>query len=161
MNLEPGQELSKLRTILMVIAMLMTVNAYAKTDPVYTGFFSNVAVGGYDVVAYFTDGKAVEGDSSYSVEYMDTNWRFSTQKNLDAFKANPEYFAPQYGGYCAWAVSQGYTASGNPENWRIEDDRLYLNYNPGSRRQSHLRLGVSRHVRVDHGRTRSQRVQLE
>jgi len=109
--------------------MLITLNVYAKTDPIYTSFFSSVAAGGYDVVAYFTDENAVEGDSNYSFEYMNAEWRFSSEENLDAFKANPEKFAPQYGGYCAWAVSQGYTAKGNPEDWRVVDGKLYLNYN--------------------------------
>ena len=56
-------------------------------------------------------------------------YRFASAEHLAAFRANPSRYVPQYGGYCAWAVSQGYTASGNPNNWRIVDGRLYLNYN--------------------------------
>lgn len=118
-----------LKTLLIAVTMLITLNVYAKTDPVYTGLFSSVAAGGYDVVAYFADDKAIKGDSKYSFDYMDVEWRFNTRQNLEAFKMTPEKFAPQYGGYCAWAVSQDYTAKGNPENWRIVDGRLYLNYN--------------------------------
>jgi len=112
----------------IAVAMLLTFNVFAKTDPVYTGFFSSLAVGGYDVVAYFTESKPVQGKSKFSFEYMNTEWRFASAENLVLFKAEPEKFAPQYGGYCAWAVSQGYTARGNPKNSRIEDGKLYLNY---------------------------------
>ncbi len=98
-------------------------------DPIYTGLFSNQAVEGYDAVAYFTEGKPVKGSADYEYDYMGATWRFSSAENLDAFKADPTAYAPQYGGYCAWAVSQNYTAKGNPKNWRIVDGKLYLNYN--------------------------------
>jgi YHS domain-containing protein len=120
--------MNRLRLGSMAVALLLTANVFAKTDPVYTGFFSSLAVGGYDVVAYFTESKPVEGNSKFSFEYMNAEWRFSNAENLMLFKAEPEKFVPRYGGYCAWAVSQGYTARGNPENWRIEDGKLYLNY---------------------------------
>ena len=112
----------------MAVAMLLSFSVSAKTDPVYTGFFSSLAVGGYDVVAYFTESKPVQGKSQYTFEYMNADWHFSNAENLVLFKAEPEKFAPQYGGYCAWAVSQGYTAKGNPRIWWIEDGKLYLNY---------------------------------
>jgi YHS domain-containing protein len=102
--------------------------AFAK-DPVYTRRFNNNAVEGYDVVAYFTAGEPVKGDNQFSYDYNGAKWRFSSAENRDAFIADPAKYAPQYGGYCAWAVSQGYTARGNPNNWTIVDDKLYLNYN--------------------------------
>lgn len=102
--------------------------AAAKQDPVFTGTFSNLAVRGYDPVAYFTLARPVEGSSEFEVEWMGARWRFSTAENLAAFEANPEAYAPQYGGYCAWAVAQGYTASSDPEAWKIVGGRLYLNY---------------------------------
>ncbi|PQA87431.1 YHS domain-containing (seleno)protein [Hyphococcus luteus] len=102
--------------------------AFAK-DPVYTGLFSNNAVDGYDAVAYFTEGKPVKGEKTFSMEYKGAEWRFASADNLAAFKAEPEKYAPQFGGYCAWAVSQDYTARGNPENWTIYEGKLYLNYN--------------------------------
>ena len=86
------------------------------------------ALDGYDAVAYFTDGKPVEGKAEYSHEWMGVTWRFASAKNRDAFAASPEAYAPQYGGFCAWAVSQGYTAKIDPAAWRIEGGRLYLNY---------------------------------
>ncbi|MEO1601396.1 MAG: YHS domain-containing (seleno)protein [Pseudomonadota bacterium] len=108
--------------------------AYADKDPIYTGFLSSLAAGGYDVVAYFNAGQPVEGSSSHELEHQGATWRFSSADNRDAFAANPAAYAPQYGGYCAWAVSQGYTAKGDPEHWRIVDGKLYLNYNASVKR---------------------------
>lgn len=112
---------------LVLFLPLAAASALAK-DPVYTGTFSSLAVSGYDPVAYFTMGKPVEGKSDLEYEWNGAIWRFASRQNLDAFKAMPEDYAPQYGGYCAWAVSQGYTASANPEAWKIVDGKLYLNY---------------------------------
>ena len=87
-----------------------------------------VAVDGSDVVAYFIENAPVKGDRNITHEWSGATWRFSTEANRDAFAANPEKYAPQYGGYCAWAVSQGYTASTTPEAWKIVNGKLYLNY---------------------------------
>jgi YHS domain-containing protein len=103
--------------------------ALAGEPPVYTGFLSSLAVNGYDPVAYFTEGKPVEGSSSFESTYQGAKWRFTSAANKAAFDADPAKYAPQYGGYCAWAVSQGYTAKGDPEHWKIVDGKLYLNYN--------------------------------
>ena len=102
--------------------------AWAAKDPIYTSTFSSLAIRGTDPVAYFKDGRPVEGSSDFEHEWMGATWRFASAENLDAFKADPESYAPQYGGYCAWAVSQGYTASIDPEAWKIVDGKLYLNY---------------------------------
>lgn len=102
--------------------------ASAEKPPVYRGLFDDIAVSGYDPVAYFTTGAPVEGSKQFEYRYKDTTWRFSTAENLAAFKADPAKYAPQYGGYCAWAVSQGYTAKGDPKAWRIVGGKLYLNY---------------------------------
>ena len=104
-------------------------------DPVYTSTFSNLAVSGYDPVAYFTAGKPVEGSADFETEWNGATWRFASADNLATFEADPEAYAPQYGGYCAWAVSQGYTASTVPEAWRIVDGKLYLNYSLSVQRQ--------------------------
>jgi len=102
--------------------------AWAGSDAVYTSWKDNVAVGGYDAVSYFS-GKPVEGSPQYSFAYNGADWQFATQANRDLFAANPEAFAPQYGGYCAWAISQNKLAKGSPKHWHIEDGKLYLNYN--------------------------------
>ena len=108
--------------------MIFNDQEAAAKDKVYTSLLSSQAVSGYDPVAYFRAGKPVKGKASFEHEWNGATWRFSSAKNLADFKKSPEKFAPQYGGYCAWAVSQGYTASSDPEAWHIENGKLYLNY---------------------------------
>jgi len=112
------------------ILLLATIApcTFAKSDPIYTTFFSPAAVGGYDPVAYFTEGKPVEGDTKFTFEYKGAEFRFSSKEHLAAFKADPEKYTPRYGGYCAWAVGQGHLAKGDPKYWRIVDGKLYLNF---------------------------------
>lgn len=95
---------------------------------IYTGFFSNEAISGYDAVAYFTAGEPVAGSDQYSMEYKGAVWKFASREHLELFRAEPEAYAPQYGGYCAWAMAEGDTASTEPELWTIHDGKLYLNY---------------------------------
>lgn len=102
--------------------------AMAAEDPIYTSLFSSKALGGYDTVAYFTEGEPVEGSSEFETDWQGATWRFASADNLASFEADPERYAPAYGGYCAYAASQGYTASGDPLQWTIVDDRLYVNY---------------------------------
>jgi YHS domain-containing protein len=109
-------------------SLLAAVPASAREADVYTGTFSSLAVGGYDTVAYFKAGKPVKGTAQFETVYKGATWRFASAENLAAFKANPTAYAPQYGGYCAWAVSQNYTASGDPNYWKIVSGKLYLNY---------------------------------
>lgn len=96
-------------------------------EPVYSNFFGK-AIQGYDPVAYFKSSKATQGDSDFKYEWNGATWYFANAQNKTTFIEDPEQFAPQYGGYCAWAVSQGYTAKIDPEAWRIHDGKLYLNY---------------------------------
>lgn len=105
---------------------LITGPALAKTPAVYTE--GGIAVDGTDVVAYFTQGKPVPGNTELTYDWNGATWRFASAENRDRFAADPARYAPQYGGYCAWAVSQGYTASTVPEAWKIVDGKLYLNY---------------------------------
>lgn len=124
------------RRQMMKLAMGMTVGALAfphvaiaAKDAIYTSLLSSTAVDGYDTVAYFTEGKPVKGNSDFATEYMGATWEFASQENLDLFLADPEKYAPAYGGYCAYAVALGSTAKGDPEQWEIYNDRLYLNVN--------------------------------
>jgi len=80
-------------------------------------------------VAYHTEGKAVEGNAEFTHQWRGATWRFASAENRDRFIAAPERYAPQYGGYCSWAVSHGYTANGDPKAWKVVDGKLYLNYN--------------------------------
>lgn len=121
--------LKSLAILLLIIgAAFVSVPVHAETKPIYTSFFSDKAVSGYDVVAYFNVGKPTKGDKQFSHTHNGATWLFSSAANRDAFIKDPAKYSPQYGGYCAWAVSQGYTASGDPEFWKIVDNKLYLNY---------------------------------
>ena len=115
--------------------MAVTGPAPAGEPAVYTGVIDGVGAGGYDVVAYQTEETAVPGDEAITAEYAGVTYRFASEANREMFEADPERFLPQFGGYCAWAVSQGYTAHGDPEAWSVVDGRLYLNYSKGVRSQ--------------------------
>ena len=117
-----------LSPILVLLPLLFAGSALAE-PPIYTRLFSNVAVSGYDTVAYFTQDKAVKGTSKYQFDYMGAKWHFSSAANLAAFKSDPEAFAPQYGGYCAWAIGNNKIAKGDPRQWSRYNGKLYLNYN--------------------------------
>ena len=88
-----------------------------------------LALGGYDAVAYFTEGGAAKGAAEFTHDYLGATWRFKSAEHRDEFAKNPTEYAPQYGGYCSWAVGHGYTANGDPTAWKIVDGKLYLNYN--------------------------------
>lgn len=118
----------KLISVLAILAGPSTAPAFAGKSEIYTGFASDLAVSGYDAVAYFEKGEPSKGSKSIATNYKGATWRFENQANLDLFLSAPETYAPQYGGYCAWAVAEGYTAKGNPKYWTIHDGKLYLNY---------------------------------
>ena len=120
------------RTLLALGASLpvlaMTANAgFAQSPPKFYAE-DGIAIDGTDPVAYFTEGAPVAGDPAITHDWMGATWRFVSAANKDAFVVAPEAYAPQFGGYCAWAVSEGYTASTTPEAWSIVDGKLYLNY---------------------------------
>ncbi len=99
--------------------------AYA-FDEINKSFVGGVAVDGYDSVAYFTDKKPEEGQSDFSVEWKGATWRFADARSRDLFKANPDSYAPQYGGYCSNQMSLGNLSDVDPGVWLIFDDKLYL-----------------------------------
>ncbi len=120
------------RTTLLAALTLAAVAAAMPTwalDPVNKDR-QGLALHGYDPVAYFTDGVPTAGSPDHTYEWMGATWRFASAEHRDAFAAEPERYAPQYGGYCAYAVSKGYTADVDPEAWRLVDGELYLNYSP-------------------------------
>jgi YHS domain-containing protein len=90
---------------------------------------TGVALKGYDPVCYFTENKPVKGRSEFKYEWMGAQWVFSTEANRDLFMKDPAKYAPQYGGFCAYAVSRGHTADISPSTWKIVDGKLYLNKN--------------------------------
>jgi YHS domain-containing protein len=87
----------------------------------------DVAIKGYDTVAYFKDGKALKGNEAFTSQWHGMTWYFLTKENRDLFAAGPEKYAPQYDGYCAWAMSEGRKAVTDPEVWKIVNGKLYLN----------------------------------
>jgi YHS domain-containing protein len=115
---------------MVILVSIIGLNTAEAKSQYYSSLFGT-AVEGYDVVAYFTEGKPVEGNSDHVVEWKGAKWQFANADNKALFEADPQKYAPQYGGYCAWAVSQGYTASTVPEAWKIVDGKLYLNYSKG------------------------------
>lgn len=113
---------------LATLCSLLLLPAAQAVKPVNATTFGHLAIKGHDPLAYFDDGKPAEGDKKHTFEWQGAVWRFVTAERRDRFAADPERYAPRYGGYCAWAVSQGSTASIDPDAWDIVDGKLYLNY---------------------------------
>ena len=107
---------------------------FAQEPPVFTGR-GDFAIRGYDAVAYHKQEKPVKGNSHYTAQWNGAMWRFANAENRDQFQEDPEKWAPKYGGYCAWAVSNNYTASTDPDAWSIVDGKLYLNYSRSIRKK--------------------------
>jgi YHS domain-containing protein len=117
-----------LRATLVLAGILATVSPAAAGD-YNTGYFGNVAIEGYDPVAYFTDNKGVPGDPAITAEYGGAIWHFASAEHRDLFVADPEAYAPQFGGLCAEGVAYGeISANLSPEVFQIVDGKLYLNY---------------------------------
>ena len=91
------------------------------------------AIRGYDPVAYHLDQQPVRGDPAWSAQYRNATWYFASEQNRDLFRGNPGRYAPQYGGYCAYAMSGGRVVPTDPNAWHIENGKLYLNYSQGIR----------------------------
>lgn len=109
-----------------IFIMLLLPLAQASKPPVFAT--SDGAINGYDPVAYFTEKKPVKGSDQYAIEWKGETFKFASAENMALFKADPQKYAPQYGGYCAFAVSKGATATTVPEAWTVVEDKLYLNY---------------------------------
>lgn len=108
------------------IALSEQANAGSEIN---TGYFGNVAIKGYDPVAYFTRNKAMMGREDYTHKWLGVRWRFANEDHMKTFAANPVKYAPQYGGHCAVGTSSGgLTVDIDPEAWSIIDGKLYLNY---------------------------------
>jgi YHS domain-containing protein len=112
---------------LLVAAVALPVFGQEKVPPVDAS--KGIAIKGYDAVAYFEQSQAVKGSPSFVYQWNGAKWFFATQAHRDAFAKEPEHYAPQYGGYCAFGMSQGHAVPVDPEAWKIVDGKLYLNYN--------------------------------
>jgi len=120
--------------LLLAFALLFTIPALAGTAvaapaPAVSANSEGLAIRGYDPVAFFTDGRPTVGSPAHQLMWNGATWRFASAAALEAFKSDPERYAPQFGGYCAWAVSQHYLAPGDPNYWKIVNGKLYLNAN--------------------------------
>lgn len=113
--------------ILLVIAVFNAAILFAQKSQVFIQ--SGKAIRGYDPVAYFLEGKPVKGKNELVYKWNNASWYFSSQQNREMFIADPGKYAPQYGGYCAYGLSNGYKAPTDADAWTIENGRLYLNYN--------------------------------
>jgi len=111
--------------ILVFFFGITSVHNYAQNQCLKNG----VAVKGYDVVAYFESNKAIEGNSEINTAYKKATYYFSTEKNKAMFLKQPDKYVPQFGGYCAYGVSENHTSPTDPQAFTIVDDKLYLNYN--------------------------------
>jgi YHS domain-containing protein len=112
---------------LSVIAISSSCIAATKPDPINHDR-NGVAILGYDPVAYFTDSKPIKGDSQFAFAWHGAVWQFASAQHRDLFKQNPDKYAPQYGGYCAYGTSEGHLVNIDPDAWKIIDGKLYLNY---------------------------------
>ena len=113
--------------LLLAFAFFIQTVAFSQKSEVYLS--DGKAIGGYDPVAYFTEKKPVKGKEEFKSVYMNASWLFSSAANKELFDANPQTYAPQYGGYCAFGVAGGYKAKISPDAWTVVDNKLYLNYN--------------------------------
>ncbi|MGH8529997.1 MAG: YHS domain-containing (seleno)protein [Nevskiales bacterium] len=116
----------------LAFAGLKHIGMFA-SEPILTS--AGLAAGGYDPVAYFTENKPVKGQESISLDWGGARWAFVNGANRDQFATDPARYAPQFGGYCAYAIAHGYTAKGDPLAWSVVDDKLYLNYDVDTRTQ--------------------------
>lgn len=113
--------------IIAGLAFLSIAQAQAQKSEIFVS--GGKAIKGYDPVAFFKQSKAVEGVDSLSYSWKGATWLFASRQDLEAFKANPEKYAPQYGGYCAYGVSEGHKAPTQTDTWTVSNGKLYFNYN--------------------------------
>lgn len=110
------------------LAATAPVSRAAVTESIVVDWHSGLAIGGYDPVAFFTDGKPLPGRADFELRYGGAVWRFCNPGNRDAFAARPDIYLPQYGGYDPLGVARGIAVAGNPTLWLIAGVRLFLFY---------------------------------
>ncbi len=115
------------RILISVVLSVIIVVTYGQRSEVFAP--DGKAIKGYDPVAFFKASKAVPGADSLAYEYKGAKWLFSSRENLELFKASPDQYAPQFGGYCAYGTAEGHKAPTQTDTWSIVDGKLYFNYN--------------------------------
>jgi hypothetical protein len=119
----------------LIAALAIVVIPVADSKPGVNKDAQGLAIRGYDAVAYAIVGAALKGSPRIQYRYNDATWQFASVEHRDRFARGPQNYAPQFGGYCAWAVSRGYTADADPESWKIVDGKLYLLYSKSVQRR--------------------------
>lgn len=123
----------KVKMVLIGAAMLISLPALAAKEAVFST--SEGAIRGYDPVAYFSEGRPVKGRNEITHSWNGATWYFSSEQNRSTFVSAPDKYAPAYGGYCAYAVANGYTATTDPDAWSVVNGRLFLNYSLGVKKR--------------------------
>ena len=113
----------------LLIAAITIASCTSKKNTSEIFLTDGNAVRGYDVVAFHTDKKAIPGNKQYAYQWKDATWLFNSEQHLETFKSNPEKYAPQYGGYCAYGTADGHKAPTETDTWTVINGKLYFNYN--------------------------------
>ncbi len=115
--------------LFVATALALSASAQSQTYQMWNTGADKVAISGYDTVAYFTESRAVKGRSEFEFVWKDARWHFSSPANRDLFAADPDRYAPQYGGFCSLGLAKGKTLAADPEAWTIVDGKLYFKFN--------------------------------
>lgn len=118
-----------MKILIVIFLSIISLTAFGQDSSYFTT--KEGAIKGYDPVAYFTKGQAVQGQKNISHQWQDVIWHFENEENKKLFVANPEKYAPQYGGYCAYGWAKGYAVKIEPDAWAVVGGKLYLNYSKG------------------------------
>ena len=116
-----------MRQLVFITLLITSISAFANA-PIETGTFNNKAIYGWDPMGYWNEGKAVKGKEEFTFTWRGAEWFFASQENLDTFKSDPLKWAPQYGGYCAYAMSDNRLVGIDEDAFTVYQDKLYLNY---------------------------------
>jgi YHS domain-containing protein len=121
------------KLVVLILAVAIFLPSLVAAGEINTGYFGNVAIKGYDSVAYFTKQRAIKGSEDFSYDWLGARWIFSSEEHKVMFAKNPVNYAPQYGGHCADGIAYGdLTRNIDPLAWRIIEGKLYLNYGQGA-----------------------------
>lgn len=119
--------------LVLALAFALAPGAFAENPHRINKAPEDVAILGYDPVSYFTEGRPVKGSPDFEHVWQNARWQFSKSEHRDLFAADPDRYAPRYGGFCSGAMARGWIAPIDPEAWVIVEDRLYLNYSKQGR----------------------------
>ena len=116
-----------MKQYILPVLLFIALQAKAQTSEIFAP--DSIALRGYDVVAFYTEGRAITGSDRFMYNWKNVKWLFASTEHLALFKANPANYEPQYGGYCAYGLARGYKAPTMADTWHIQDNKLYFNYN--------------------------------